>query len=70
MSCGVQNGGHANKVSILIGITKSQFSRIHNSMISYPNGIKFTVELAFTQGRPHFDKYQEKFVISEAIGII
>ena len=37
-----------NGVSILIGTTKSQFLCIHSSVIPYPNGTKFTVELAST----------------------
>jgi len=49
-----ENGAHANGVSILTGITKSRFSRICSSVIAYPNGTKFTVELASMKGRPHF----------------
>ena len=44
----------ANGVSILTETTKSQFSCIRSSVMSYPNGTKFTMELASTQGRPHF----------------
>ena len=32
-------------VSILTGITKSRFSRIHRSVIFYPKNTKFTVEV-------------------------
>ena len=49
-----ENGACANGVSILTGTTKSRFSRIRSSVIPYPNGTKFTVELASTQGRPDF----------------
>ena len=49
-----ENGACTNIVSILTGTTKSRFSRIRNSVIPYPNGTKFTVELASTQGRPDF----------------
>ena len=49
-----ENGARANVVSILTGTTKSRFSRIRSSVIPYPNGTKFTVELASTQGRPDF----------------
>ena len=47
-SAAQENGVCANRVSILTGITESQFSHIHSSMMFYPNGIKFTVELAST----------------------
>jgi len=49
-----ENEAHANGVSTLTGTTKSRFSRICSSVIAYPNGTKFTVELAFMKGRPHF----------------
>ena len=45
-----ENGARANGVSILTGATKLRFSRIRSSVIPYPNGTKFTVELASTQG--------------------
>ena len=43
-----------NGASILTGTTKSQFSRICSSVMAYPNGTKFTVELASMKGRPRF----------------
>jgi len=49
-----KNGARANGVSILTETTKSRFSRIRSSVIPHPNGTKFTVELASTQGRPDF----------------
>jgi len=48
-----ENRECANGVSILTE-TKSQFSRIRSSLMPHPNGVKFTVELAFTQGKPQF----------------
>jgi len=51
-----QNRVHTNRVitySILKGTTKSRFSCIRSSMMSYPNGTKFTEELASMQGSPH-----------------
>ena len=45
-----ENGARANGVSILTATTKSRFSRIRSSVIPHPNGTKFTVELASTQG--------------------
>ena len=54
VSCGPRKRGACNGVSILTGTTKSRFSRICSSVIPYPNGTKFTVELASTQGRPDF----------------
>ena len=54
-----ENGTHANVVSILTGTTKSRFSRICSSVMAYPNGIKFTVELASMKGRPRFKFYQD-----------
>jgi len=51
-----ENWTQTNGVSILTGATKSRFSHICSSMIPYPNDTKFTVELASTQGRPHFIK--------------
>jgi len=41
-----KNGACANGVNILTGTTKLRFSRIRSSVIPYPNGTKFTVELA------------------------
>jgi len=41
-----ENRACANGVSILTGITKSRFSRICSSVMAYPNGTKFTAELA------------------------
>jgi len=49
-----KNRVRTNGVSILTGTTKSRFSLIRSSVIPYPNGTKFTVELASTQGRPDF----------------
>ena len=49
-----ENGARANRVSILTGTIKSQFSRICSSVTAYPNGTKFTVELASMKGRPRF----------------
>jgi len=49
-----ENGARANGVSILTGTTKSRFLRICSSVIPHPNGTKFTMELASTQGRPDF----------------
>ena len=45
-------GAHANGVSILTGTTKSQF-HVSSSVMSSPNGTKFTVEIASMQERPH-----------------
>jgi len=53
-----ENGMHVNRVSILTETTKLQFSCICSSVMSYPNGTKFTVEVPYTQERPHF-KYKE-----------
>ena len=53
VSCEAQeNGVHDNGVSILQEY-QSQYSRIHSSVMSHPNGTKFTLELASMQGRPH-----------------
>ena len=41
------NGAHANGVSLLTGTTKLQFSCIHSSMMSCPNGAKLIVKLAY-----------------------
>jgi len=49
-----ENGARANGVSILTGTTKSRFSRICRSVIAYPNGTTFIVELASMKGRPGF----------------
>ena len=49
-----ENGGRTNGVSILTGTTKSWFSQICSSMIAYPNGTKFTVELASMKERSCF----------------
>ena len=46
-----KNGACANRVSILKGTTKSRFSCICCSVMRHPKDTKFTVELAFTQGR-------------------
>jgi len=43
-----ENGARANGVNILTGTTKLRFSCIRSSMMSNPNGTKFTVELAST----------------------
>ena len=48
-----EDGACTNGVSILTGTTKSQISCIRSSVTSYPNGTKFAVELASTQGRPN-----------------
>ena len=49
-----ENGGHTNGVSIYIDRNKKvTISRIRSSMMSSPNGTKFTVELASMQRRPH-----------------
>jgi len=50
-----ESGVHAIGVSILTGTTKSQFSRIRSSVIP---GTKFTVEVPFTQRKPH-SKFEE-----------
>ena len=50
-----ENGAHANGVIILTRTKKSRFSCICSSVIAYPNGTKFTVELASMKGRPHFN---------------
>jgi len=50
-----ENGARTNVVSILTGPTKSRFSHVRSSVIPYPNGTKFTVELASTQGKPDFN---------------
>ena len=57
--CPAENGVHANGVrangvSILTGTMKLLFSYIHSSVMSDPNGTKFTVEFASMQVRPHF----------------
>ena len=39
-------------VHILAGTLKLRFSHIHSSVMPYPNGTKFTVELASVQGTP------------------
>jgi len=44
-----ENGARTNEVSILTGTTKLRFSRIRSSVIPYPSGIKFTVELGSTR---------------------
>jgi len=54
-----ENGVRANGVSILTGTTKSRFSRICNSMMAYPNGTKFAVELASMKWRPRFKFLQD-----------
>jgi len=54
-----ENGGRANVVSILTETTKLRFSHNCSSVMAYPNGIKFTVELASMKGRPHFKFYQD-----------
>ena len=54
-----ENGVSVNGVSILTETTKSRYSRIHSSVMSYPNGTKCTVELASMQGRPHFKLWQD-----------
>jgi len=57
--CAAQgNMACANRVSILAGTTKSWFSRIHSSVMTNPNGTKFTTEMPPTQGRPH-SKFEE-----------
>ena len=48
-----ENRGHANYVSILTGTTKSQFSRIRNSMIFYQKKTEVAVEVPTYQGRLH-----------------
>jgi len=53
-----ENGARANGVSILTGTTNSRFSRICSSVIAYPNGTKFTVELASIKEKSHF-KFQQ-----------
>ena len=54
VSCSPRKRG-TNKQSEYIGRNKkSWFSRIHSSVIPYPNDTKFTAELASTQGRAHF----------------
>ena len=49
-----ENRARANGVSILTRKSKSQFSRIRNSVMPYPNSTKFITELASTEGRPQF----------------
>ena len=44
-------GARTNGVSMLTGTTKS---RICSSVMAYPNGTKFTVELTSMKGRPRF----------------
>ena len=48
-----ENGVRTNGVSTLTGTAKSRFSYICSSMMSYPNGTKFIVELASMQERLH-----------------
>ena len=59
LPCGPRKRGARNGVSIFTGPTKARFSRIRSSVIPYPNGTKFTVELASTQGRPDFKFYED-----------
>ena len=47
-----ENGARANGMSILTGTTKFRFSWICSSVMAYPNGTKFTVELASMKGWP------------------
>ena len=47
--------------------TKSQFSCIHSSMMSFPNCAKFTVEFASMQGRPHSKFEQDLQDMSQQI---
>ena len=47
-----ENWAHANGFSTLTGTTKSWFSRICSSMMSFLNGIKCTMEVPSTQGKP------------------
>ena len=61
-----ENGAHAIGVSILIGTTKSQFSRICSSVMSDLNNTKFTMEVSSTQGRPH-SKFEENSFEIQAI---
>ena len=42
-----ENGVCTNRVSISTGTAKSQFSHIRGSVMSSPNGTKFTMKLAF-----------------------
>ena len=49
-----ENGAYANGVSILTGTTQLRFSHICSSMMAYPNGTKFTMELASMKGRLRF----------------
>ena len=51
---GKENWARVNRVSILTGTTKSRFSLIRSSVMSDPNGTKFTMEVPSTQGRLHF----------------
>jgi len=64
VSCGPRKRTCANGVSILTGTTKLQFLHIRSSMVPYPNGNKFTVELAYIQVSPHskFGTNQQIFV--------
>ena len=48
-----ENGACANRVSILTGRAKSQFSQICSFLMSDLNGSKFTMEVPSTQGRPN-----------------
>ena len=48
-----KTGARATYVSILTGTTKSRFSRICISVISYPINTKFIVKLLSIYGRPH-----------------
>ena len=49
-----ENGVCANGVSILTETAKLRFSHICSSVMSSPNGTKFTMELASMKGRPDF----------------
>ena len=53
-----ENGARAKYVSILTGITKSRFSRIHNSVVFYLIDPRIAVEVPAYQGRLH-TKFEE-----------
>ena len=54
----LENGAHINYVSILTGKIKSQFSRIHNSVVFYLINFKVAVEVPAYQRRLH-TKFEE-----------
>ena len=66
VSCSIRKrGAHKWSKYILTGTTKSQFSRTRSCVILDLNGTKFTVEVPFTQGRPHSKFKEDSFSHSQ-----